>query len=292
MAEVQRTDYAIDGVRCVVRASGSQTDREAVVFVHGNPGSSEDWLDLLAHAGDFCRAIAPDMPAFGKSERPREFEYTVQGYAAYLDEILKTLGIERVHLVLHDFGGAWGAQWAVDHPSKVASFTFFNMGILPGYTWHTVAKLWRIPVVGEVMQALANRTGFKRVLNAGNPKKFPEAFLDRMYDDTDAGLKRAQLALYRATSDFETLSRAAETTFAPLGLPALVIWGEGDPFIPAKFAAVQEERFGAEVHRLPNAGHWPMVDEPEQVRAWVIPFLQKHVGRGARSSARTSNASS
>lgn len=291
MAEIQRTDYVIDGIRCVVRASGPQMDREAVVFVHGNPGSSEDWLDLLAHVGDFGRAIAPDMPAFGKSERPRQFEYSVPGYAAYLDEILKTLGIDRVHLVLHDFGGAWGVQWAVDHPTQIASFTFFNIGILPGYSWHTVAKLWRVPIVGEIMQALSNRSGFKRVLNAGNPKPFPEAFLDRMYDDTDAGLKRAQLALYRATSDFETLSCAAEATLAPLGLPVLVIWGEGDPFISPKFAAIQAERLGAQVHRVPTAGHWAMVDEPDQIRAWVIPFLQKLVGRESRENTTASHAS-
>lgn len=289
MAEVSRTEYVIDGLRCVVRTSGPQSEREAVVFVHGNPGSSEDWLDLLAHVGDIGRAIAPDMPAYGKSERPREFEYTVRGYARYLDGVLRTLGVERVHLVLHDFGGPWGLQWAIDHPQQVASFTFFNMGVMPGYAWHLVAKLWRTPVVGELLQAVSNRASFKAVLNAGNPKPFPETFLDRMYDDTDPVLKHAQLALYRATSSFDELSRAAEATFVPLALPVLAIWGEGDPFIPAKYAAVQKERLNAELHVLPNAGHWPMIDEPDLVRSWVVPFFQKHIGRGqlrAASSAR------
>lgn len=282
MADIKRTDYVVDDIRCVVRASGPQAEREAVVFVHGNPGSSEDWLDLLAHTGDFGRTIAIDMPGFGKAERPRHFDYTVRGYARYLDAVLRTLDVERVHLVLHDFGGPWGVQWALDHPQQVASFTFFNMGVMPGYTWHTVAKLWRTPVVGELLQAVSNRAAFKAVVNAGNPKPFPEPFLDRMYDDTDAGLKHAQLALYRATPSFEELSAAAEATFKPLGLPVLVIWGEGDPYIPAKFAELQRERLNAELHVLPNAGHWAMIDEPEQVRAWVIPFLQKHLGRGQR----------
>jgi pimeloyl-ACP methyl ester carboxylesterase len=289
MAEIQRSDYVVDSIRCVVRASGPQTEREAVVFVHGNPGSSEDWLDLLAHAGDVGRAIAVDMPAFGKAERPRQFEYTVRGYARFLDGVLRTLGIERVHFVLHDFGGAWGAQWAVDHPSRVASFVFFNIGVLPGYDWHRVAKLWRTPLVGEMMQAFSTRAGFKAVVNLGNPKPFPDAFLDRMYDDLDPVLKRAQLALYRATPSFDPLCEAIATKLAPLDLPALVIWGEDDSYVPKKYAPLQAQYFRAEIHTLPNAGHWPMVDEPERVREWVIPFLQKQLGRAARHRASSAS---
>jgi pimeloyl-ACP methyl ester carboxylesterase len=285
MAEIHRTDYVIDSNRCVVRASGPQTEREAVVFLHGNPGSSEDWLDLLAHAGDFGRAIAIDMPAFGKAERPRQFDYSVPGYARYLDGVLRTLGIDRVHFVLHDFGGPWGAQWAVDHPSRVTSIVFCNSGILPSYRWHRVARLWRTPLVGEVMQSFASRNAFKAVLNGGNPKPFPEAFLDRMFDDSDAVLKRAQLALYRATPNFDSLCEAIVAKIVPLDLPVLVVWGEGDPFIDKKYAQLQSQYFRAEIHTLPNAGHWPMVDEPERVREWVIPFLQKQLGRAPHQSA-------
>ena len=104
MAEIKTTQHLVDGVRCQVRASGPDADREAVVFLHGNPGSSEDWLELLESAGDFVRAIAPDMPGYGKSERPRHFEYSVPGYARFLASLFDELGLERVHLVLHDFG--------------------------------------------------------------------------------------------------------------------------------------------------------------------------------------------
>jgi pimeloyl-ACP methyl ester carboxylesterase len=285
MAEIQTDEYVVEGLRCFVRASGPQHEHEAVVFVHGNPGSSEDWLDLLSHAGDIGRAIAPDMPAFGKAERPRDFDYTVEGYAHYLDALLCVLGIDRVHLVLHDFGGPWGLCWAIEHPTRVASLTLLNVGLTRDYTWHLVARLWRTPIIGEMLQAFSNRAAFKRVLNASNPKPLPEAFLDRMYDDTDAGLKRAQLALYRATPDFKALSDSAAAKLGPLGLPALVIWGEADKYVPVRFAGLQSQYFRAEIHTLPNAGHWPMVDEPEQVRAWVIPFLQKQLSARAKLSA-------
>ncbi len=51
--------------------------------------------------------IAPDMPGYGKADRPESFDYTVEGYARHLTGILEQLGVKRAHLVLHDFGGPW-----------------------------------------------------------------------------------------------------------------------------------------------------------------------------------------
>jgi pimeloyl-ACP methyl ester carboxylesterase len=227
------------------------------------------------------------MPAFGKAERPRHFDYSVAGYARYLDGILRALGIDRVHFVLHDFGAAWGTQWAIDHASQAASFVFFNMGALPDYDWHRIAKLWRTPLVGEMMQAFSTRAGFKTLVNLDNPKPFPEGFVDRMYDDLDPVLKRAQLELYRATPNFDALCEGILAKVTPRDVPALVIWGEGDAYVPKKYAPLQSQYFRAEIHTLPNAGHWPMVDEPERVRELVIPFLQKQLGRSSRRRAST-----
>jgi pimeloyl-ACP methyl ester carboxylesterase len=290
MAEIQTSHLVIDGVRCLVRASGPQTEHEAIVFLHGNPGSSEDWSDLMREAGDFGRAIAPDMPAYGKSERPRSFEYSVSGYARFLDGILSALGIDRVHLVLHDFGGPWGMQWAADHPSRIASLTLINVGVVPGFRWHRLAKIWRTPVVGELFQAAATRGAFKALLNGENPKPFPDAFLNRMFDDADWGLKRAVLALYRATPDLSTLSQQQAAVLKPLGLPALVLWGDSDPYVPVKFAEVQQQYFKADTHILHGAGHWPMVDEPERVRDLMIPFLRKQMQGPTQSAMRGASA--
>ena len=58
--------------------------------------------------------------------------------------------------MLHDFGGPWGLHWASEHLSALASLTLFNVGILPGYRWHKFARIWRTPIVGEVLQALTS----------------------------------------------------------------------------------------------------------------------------------------
>jgi pimeloyl-ACP methyl ester carboxylesterase len=279
MASITMRDMNVDCVRSPVRASGADDGNEAVVFLHGNPGSSEDWLDLLAATGDFTRAIAPDMPGFGKADRPRNFDYTVAGYARHLAGLLHGLGVTRAHLVLHDFGGPWGLAWAAEHREAIASLTLINVGILPGYRWHKFARIWRAPLLGELFQLSATRPAFRFLLNADNPKRLPDAFVDRMFDDADWGMKRAVLRLYRATSDLDGMSRRLAEALKPPTLPALVIWGDGDKYLPVSYADVQKRYFDAEVHVMPGCGHWPMIDEPDRVRELVIPFLRRQMGR-------------
>jgi pimeloyl-ACP methyl ester carboxylesterase len=286
MASVVTKDVVAGGVRSRVRESGAgKGEREAVVFVHGNPGSSEDWTDLLGRVGEFAHAVAPDMPGFGKAERPVDFDYTIAGYGRHLAGVLEQMGIDRVHLVLHDFGGAWGLEWAVNHPTQVASATLVNMGILPGYTWHKAARIWRTPILGELATLLMTRGAFKKSLNDSNPKPFPPAFIDRMYDDFDSGTKRAVLRLYRATSDLAALSRASGEKLKPLQLPALVVWGKEDAYVPSRFAEAQRDYFkDPEIHVIPGCGHWPFVDEPEKVAALLVPFLEARLGARSQTA--------
>jgi pimeloyl-ACP methyl ester carboxylesterase len=285
MADLAKQDVVVEGVRSLVRTGGPGDASEAVVFVHGNPGSSEDWLDLLAAVGEFARVVAPDMPGYGKADRPRRFEYTVGGYAQHLEGVLRALGVQRAHLVLHDFGGPWGLQWAALHKDRVASLTLINVGITPGYRWHKYARIWRTPLLGELFQLIATRRAAGTLLNADNPKPFPEAFLDRMFRDADWGLKRAVLKLYRAT-ELGPLGERIGADLRPLSLPALVLWGEGDAYLPVRYADVQREYFDAQVHVLAGSGHWPMIDEPERVRELVVPFLRARLAGAAAGSAR------
>jgi pimeloyl-ACP methyl ester carboxylesterase len=270
---------AVDGVTSSVFCAGDERSSEAVVFVHGNPGPSDDFHYLLPQIGAFARVIAPDMPGFGRADRPRDFDYTVEGYARHLDGILKTLGIARVHLVLHDLGGAWGFQWAIEHVERVKSVTLINVGIMPDYRWHSLARIWRTPIVGELFQLLATKSRLRQALNANNPKPMPDPFIDRVSGFADWGHKRAVLKFYRATADPAGRARAASDAVKALRLPALVLWGDGDPFVPVRFAQVQKEFFDADVHVLAGCGHWPMVDEPDQVASLVVPFLRRQAAR-------------
>lgn len=273
-AGVERGPLSLDGIDVPVSSTGPADATEAVVFVHGNPGSSRDWDDLMARVGSFARGVALDLPGFGKASKPADFDYTVEGYANFLDAALDRLGVERAHLVLHDFGGPWGLEWASRNPERLASAVLINTGALLDYSWHYLARIWRTPVAGELFQATTTRSGLRIALRHGNPRGLPRPFIDRMYDDADAGTKRAVLRLYRATPDPAAIGRRHADSLRPLDRPALVVWGAHDPYIPVAQAERQREAFpSAEVAILPDSGHWPLADDPDAVGKLVEPFL-------------------
>lgn len=274
----------VSGVTSPVLQAGDPSAREAVVFVHGNPGPKEDWEDLVARTGDFARAIAPDMPGYGAADKPKEFDYTTGGYAQHLSGILGQLGIERAHLVVHDFGGPWGLVWAVQHPDAFASATLINTGVLLDYHWHRLARIWRTPGVGEAFMASTTKPAFRLLLGRDNPR-LPPAAGERLYEAMRPwGTKRAVLKLYRATP--ASAMGALRDPLRALDRPALVVWGTADAYIPWKQAERQRESFpSAEIQLLEGLGHWPFMEDPARVAEHVIPFLRGQVGATAGASA-------
>jgi pimeloyl-ACP methyl ester carboxylesterase len=276
-AAVERSRLAVAGTRTRLLQAGPANAGEAVVFVHGNPGSADDWEALIgAVAGTGRRALATDLPDFGETVAPPGFEHSVPGYAAFLGQALDELGVERVHLVIHDFGGPIGLAWAAAHLDALASVTLIDIGVLPGYRWHRMARAWRTPVLGELIQATATRSAFRWLIDREEPRGLPREFLDRMYDHYDRRTRRAVLKLYRATDDPGSTATELIPLIAPRDVPALVIWGEHDAYLPSSYAARQRDAFpSAEVHVLPASGHWPFADAPETVERLLVEFLAR-----------------
>jgi pimeloyl-ACP methyl ester carboxylesterase len=287
IAHIRTGVVRVDGVRSPMIEAGPRDAEEAVVFVHGNPGSSLDWVDLMRRVAPFGRAVAIDMPGFGRAGKPANFDYTVAGYSRHLGLALAELGVRRAHLVLHDFGGPWGLGWAIVAPDAVASLTLINIGVLPGYRWHYLARIWRTPVLGELFMATTSRPGFRLLLKHGNPSGLPARFVDRMYDDFDRGSRRAVLKLYRAT-DPAAGARQQADALRRTRRPVLVLWGKHDPYLPVDYAQRQREVFpDAQVVILERSGHWPFMDDPEGVAAVVVPFLREAMTGPSSARERT-----
>jgi len=283
MSEVERTSLLVGGTRTRLVQAGPVDAAEAVVFVHGNPGSADDWERLVSAAGAAGRrAVAFDLPDFGEAVAPDGFEHTPFGYAGFLAEVLQELGIERAQLVLHDFGGPIGLVWAMGHPDALAGIVLIDTGVLPGYTWHRLARIWRTPILGELFQAITNRSGYRFALNRNEPRGLPREFVETMYDHYDRRTRRAVLKLYRATPDPGGMSENLIGLLAPRDIPALVVWGEHDAYLPSSYAAEQRRAFpSADIHVLPASGHWPFADAPETVERLLVEFLQRDVASRA-----------
>ncbi len=268
---------AVEGIATNVLVGGRGTAGEAVVFVHGNPDSGSDWMPLLTRVAGYARVVAPDLPGFGAADPRPDGDYTVYGYARFLGGVIEQLGIERVHLVAHDFGGPFAAAWAADHPDRVASMTFLNTGVLVGYRWHRMARVWRTPVLGELSMRLLNSRMSATVIareNPGLPADWVEVIAGHLLP---AKTRRAVLKLYRSTRPGDMDQLAAR--LRERDHPALVVFGDADSYIPVEQAHRQAAVFPrAEIHTLPGVGHWCWLEKTDLVAGHLERFLRARLG--------------
>src|SRR3954447_3055797 len=291
-AGVRSSRATVGGVSTRVLQAGPAWSEDAVVFVHGSPNSSRDWDDLMAASGRFTRAISFDVSGYGKSDKvaPAEVQ-TTDGVARYIQGLLDQLGVKRAVLVVHDFGGIWGLQWAVAHAGALRGAVLIDGGVLIDSTPHPDALAFATPGVGEQEMASTTRDVFVGRIKQANPR-MPDDYLNRLYDDYDRPMRCAVLRYYRSASqNYQTLGRDQAKVLRPLNLPALVIWGGKDPYVPVDQAQKQKEAFpSARIVTFPDDGHWPHVEDLDKTRAEVIPFLQPRLGvkqvLGARRGKR------
>lgn len=251
----------VDGVETFWRQAGDAR----LLYIHGNPNNSDLWVPFLERTG----GVAMDLPGFGRSAKPANFPYSIDGYSAWLEAFRRHLGWDSHRLLVHDWG-AVGLAMAQREPRHVERLVVVNaVPFLPGYRWHRFARIWRTPVAGELFQGASTRWALKRFLPG-----MPEEFIDSIWDHYDHGTQRAVLKLYRSAPP-DVLAEAGER-LGDIAAPALVVWGEDDQYLPKRFASDYAEALGgeAEVELVGGAGHWPWIDRPA-IRDPIARFLKK-----------------
>jgi pimeloyl-ACP methyl ester carboxylesterase len=240
--------------------AGPDPGRPPVLYLHGVPTSSVEWPAFLERTG----GLAPDLPGFGRSGKRGDGDFTIEGYARFVGAFLDLATVDRVRLVVHDWGAA-GLVWAQHHPERVERLVIMNaVPLLPGYRWHRIARWWRTRALGETLMGATTRFALRRVM--------PRELADAAWPGFDQGTQRAILRLYR-TSPEERLAEAGAGLRA-IGCPALVLHGDRDPYIPARFADGYAAALGdARAEHLADAGHWPWLDRPDVVDR-VAAFLR------------------
>ena len=246
-------------------------DGPPVLLLHGYPESSYMWRHLLpplAYAGR--RAIAPDLAGFGDSpaDRPGTWERHVES----IERFRRELGIERVALVVHDWGGLIGLRWACDHPNLVEALAISSTGFFPDGRWHGLAEAIREEGTGEELMASMTREGFAGMFRQASRWIGDDALDEYWKAYSDEGRRHNQLDLYRS-GDFEKLEPYRDC-LAELGVPVLLVWGENDEFAPVAGAhRFQSELPETELVLIEDAGHFVFEDAAERCTSAVAGFL-------------------
>jgi haloalkane dehalogenase len=256
---------------------------EPVVMLHGEPTWAylyRRFIPPLVEAG--YRAIAYDQLGFGRSDKPDDLAaYSLERHIRHLGALLDRLELERVTLVVHDWGGPIGLGWAVDHPERIHRLVIFNTGsghVPEGAETPTFYRLVRAPYLGDVLTRGFNvftTLGLERLsrlddhARAAYRKPHPGwsqragvAAAPRMIP-WDAGNPNADRA--RRTEERLPLLRTK---------PILICWGMRDPVLrPPLLRHLRRVLGNPEVRELTGASHFVQEDAPEEILGHLLPFL-------------------
>jgi pimeloyl-ACP methyl ester carboxylesterase len=270
--EVNEHTGEIDGLPVFWRSAAAPAQHAAgavPLYLHGVPSSSDEWPPFLARSG----GLAPDLPGFGRSGKPGFLHYTIEEYDRFLERFLELVQAPRVAMVVHDWG-AVGLALAQRRPELVERIVVINaVPLLAGYRWHRTARIWRTPLLGEIAMGTTSRRVLRLLSRESNatPGPMPEPWLDSVLAHFDQGTQRAILRLYRSSPPEVLESAGAQ--LKRLAIPALVIWGAKDPYLPARFGRAYADALpDAQLIELADAGHWPWLDRPDVIDS-VADFL-------------------
>jgi haloalkane dehalogenase len=248
-------------------------DSPPVLLLHGYPETSFMWRHLMTELGaSGRRAVAPDLPGYGDS--PLADSGTWESHVEAVERFRRELELERVTLVVHDWGGLIGMRWACDHPQAVAGLVVSGSGFFPDGKWHGLGEAMRTSGAGESVVDAIEREGFAAMLRQTG-SGFDDAAIEeywKAYATTEQ--RRAHLELYRS-GDFSKLV-PYEGRLAALRIPTLILWGEGDTFAPVGGAY----RFNRQIPDsklvlVSGAGHFVFEDDPERCAREVVGFLDE-----------------
>ena len=267
---------AAHGVTLAVQDEGTGP---AVLLLHCFPDSARLWrhqVPALVDAG--LRAIAPDLRGFGESDRPEAIEdYSIGRSVADMSDVLDALGVERAHVVGHDWGA--GLAWALAAfvPDRVDRLVVMSVGhpnTLRNPSIEQREKGWYqlLYQFEGVAEALIQRDDWKLFREMLGDARDRDQYLA---DLARPGALTAGLNWYRANATpAQELERVQP--FPAVAAPTLGIWSNGDNYL------TEEGMLGSGEHvtgpwryeRIEGAGHWLQLDAPERVNELLVEFLR------------------
>ena len=268
----------IDGLRIHYVDEGPR-DGEVILMLHGEPSWSylyRHMIPLFVAAG--CRAVAPDLVGFGKSDKPaKQEDYTYQRHVDWLRGWVEALGLRDINLLCQDWGSLIGLRLVAEHPAWFARVVLANGGLPTGdqempqaFTqWRTLAQKVSKLQVGRMINRGTVTNLAKEVIAA-----YDAPYPDESYK---AGA-RIFPALVPTTPDDPAApaNRKAWRSLIRFDKPFLTAFSDSDPLTRGAEAAFQRLVRGAKGRDHPtikDAGHFLQEDKGPELARVVLDFI-------------------
>ena len=252
-------------------------DGSPVVMIHGEPTWSFLWRKVappVLEAGH--RVILPDLPGFGRSDKPMDEDwYSYDRHAAAIADLVERLDLRDATFVLHDWGGPIGLRVAVEQPERVARLVLMDTGVFTGDqpmsdAWHRFADF--VDRVDELPVSLLVRRGC-----ATDPGDEVAAAYDAPFpsEASKAGARAFPALVPLSPSDAG--AAAGARTLAALredNRPLLMLWGAEDRPLPPQAGEAFASALGQPAPRLiEGAGHFLQEDRGDEVGRVIAEWL-------------------
>jgi pimeloyl-ACP methyl ester carboxylesterase len=271
----------VGGVRLHVAEAGAG---DPVVLLHGWPQHWYLWRDVIGPLTARHRVICPDLRGFGWSQAPRG-AYEKEALADDVIALLDALGLERVRLAGHDWGGFVGFLTCLRRPDLVERFLALNIihpwpKLAPG----TLLDFWRpmhayvlsTPIIGERLLRHSPAAVRGLLQLAARSGTFTPVELDAFAGPlTEPARARATVALYRSfvTRELPALVRG-RYAHARLRTPSLLLFGTDDLAIaPRTLRGFEDHADDMELELVPGVGHFIVDEQPELVTERALAFF-------------------
>jgi pimeloyl-ACP methyl ester carboxylesterase len=286
-------DRESGGVKLHVRETPGP-DGVTAVYVHGLGGSATNWTDLAGQLSGYVPGIALDLPGFGRSEPPRDFDYSIPNHADAVARFIRGLDVGPVHLFGNSMGGAISMYVAADHPDLVRTLTLVSPAV-PDLRPRTSRMsdprlaLAFLPLVGASFRrrlaAEPMETRVMRLLDLcfADSSKIPESrrreageeFEERARQVwANPALARSTIGLFR--SWLVPRSKSMWTLAPRIQAPTLVVWGTEDKLVTVRKAPRTAQLIPrGRLLVLPRTGHVAQMERPATVARAVLGMWEQ-----------------
>jgi haloalkane dehalogenase len=234
------------------------------------------WQDVMPAIADANRAIAPDLPGFGVSDKPLGVRYDFAFFERAIDGLLAALEIDEVGLAVHDLGGPIGLHWTLRNPERVTRLALLNTLVYPQFAPSVIEFVTTLTTPGPREQATSPE-GLAELVKLGlaDESKATDELIASVVGPFESADSRRALADAGVGLDFEGFTEI-ERRLPDLTIPARIVYGEQDralPDVAETMARVARDLPQAVVTAIPDCGHFLQGEAPERVGELLAEFF-------------------